>query len=81
MAGLLMALCLRQPDFGSAVVLLFLTFALLACGADRLPARRRFRGSVLAAWAVRFTWYRHVRIIAWREMSSIARSRISHFSR
>ncbi len=29
MAGVLMILCLKQPDFGSAMVLLFLTFALL----------------------------------------------------
>ncbi|MEI8259109.1 MAG: FtsW/RodA/SpoVE family cell cycle protein, partial [Deltaproteobacteria bacterium] len=29
MAGVLMALCLKQPDFGSSVVLLLLTFTLL----------------------------------------------------
>jgi len=29
MAGFLMVLCLKQPDFGSAVVLLFLTFTML----------------------------------------------------
>jgi cell division protein FtsW len=71
MAGLLMALCLRQPDFGSAVVLLFLTFALLFVAGARLGylLGAAFVGSLLAAWAVRFTWYRYVRIIAWREMS------------
>jgi len=29
MAGVLMLLCLKQPDFGSAIVLLFLTFTML----------------------------------------------------
>ncbi len=71
MAGLLMALCLKQPDFGSAVVLLFLTFALLFVAGARLGylLGAAMIGSLLAAWAVRFTWYRYVRIIAWREMA------------
>ncbi|HEY5961388.1 MAG TPA: FtsW/RodA/SpoVE family cell cycle protein, partial [Polyangiaceae bacterium] len=36
MAGGLMLLCLRQPDFGGAVVLLFLTFTLLFVAGARL---------------------------------------------
>ena len=35
--GVLMLLCLKQPDFGSAVVLLFLTFTLLFVAGARLP--------------------------------------------
>ena len=37
-----MVLCMKQPDFGGAVVLLFLTFTLLfvAGARRRLPARR-----------------------------------------
>jgi cell division protein FtsW len=71
MAGVLMALCLKQPDFGSAVVLLFLTFALLFVAGARLGylLGAAMVGSLLAAWAVRFTWYRYVRIIAWNNMA------------
>ena len=36
MAGFLMLLCLKQPDFGGAVVLLFLTFTLLFVAGARL---------------------------------------------
>ena len=36
MAGLLMLLCLRQPDFGGATVLLLLTFTLLFVAGARL---------------------------------------------
>jgi cell division protein FtsW len=71
MAGLLMLLCLKQPDFGSAVVLLFLTFALLFVAGARLGylLGAALVGAMFAAWAVRFTSYRWVRIIAWSNMS------------
>ena len=36
MAGFLMLLCLKQPDFGSAVVLLFLTFTMLFVAGARI---------------------------------------------
>jgi cell division protein FtsW len=70
MAGLLMLLCLMQPDFGGAIVLLFLTFALLFVAGARVGylLGAAIVGAIGAAWAVRFTWYRWVRIIAWRDM-------------
>lgn len=71
MAGFLMLLCLKQPDFGSAVVLLFLTFALLFVAGARLGylLGAAMVGTLFAAWAIRFTSYRYVRIIAWSNMS------------
>jgi cell division protein FtsW len=71
MAGFLMALCLKQPDFGGAVVLLFLTFALLFVAGARLGylLGAGMLGAVFAAWAVRFTSYRWERMLAWFNMS------------
>jgi cell division protein FtsW len=71
MAGLLMLLCMKQPDFGSAVVLLFLTFALLFVAGARLGylLGAALVGLMFAAWAVRFTNYRWVRLVAWSNMS------------
>ena len=71
MAGVLMLLCLKQPDFGSAVVLLFLTFALLFVAGARLGylLGAAMIGTLFAAWAIRFTSYRYVRFIAWSNMS------------
>ena len=59
MAGGLMLLCLRQPDFGGAIVLLFLTFTLLFVAGARLGYLLGVGivGSVLAAWLIRFTAY------------------------
>ena len=71
MAGVFMLLCLKQPDFGSAVVLLFLTFTLLfvagaqvgyILGASILGARRSARA------AIRFSAYRYARYLAWLNM-------------
>jgi cell division protein FtsW len=71
MAGFLMVLCLKQPDFGGAVVLLFLTFALLFVAGARLGylLGAAMLGAVFAAWAVRFTSYRWERMLAWFNMS------------
>ncbi len=71
MAGFLMVLCLKQPDFGGAVVLLFLTFALLFVAGARLGylLGAGMLGAVFAAWAVRFTSYRWERMLAWFNMS------------
>ncbi len=71
MAGFLMLLCLRQPDFGGAVVLLFLTFALLFVAGARLGylLGAGMLGALFAAWAVRFTSYRWERMLAWSNMS------------
>ncbi|HTQ07321.1 MAG TPA: putative lipid II flippase FtsW [Polyangiaceae bacterium] len=71
MAGFLMLLCLKQPDFGGAVVLLFLTFALLFVAGARLGylLGAGMLGALFAAWAVRFTSYRWERMLAWFNMS------------
>jgi cell division protein FtsW len=71
MAGFLMILCLKQPDFGGAVVLLFLTFALLFVAGARLGylLGAAMLGAVFAAWAVRFTSYRWERMLAWFNMA------------
>lgn len=71
MAGFLMLLCLKQPDFGGAVVLLFLTFTLLFVAGARLGYLLLVAmiGFGLAAWLVRFKAYRWERMLAWFNMS------------
>jgi cell division protein FtsW len=71
MAGGLMLLCLKQPDFGGAVVLLFLTFTLLFVAGARLGYLLGVAmiGALAAAWLVRFTSYRWERMLAWFNMS------------
>jgi cell division protein FtsW len=71
MAGLLMVLCLKQPDFGGATVLLLLTFTLLFVAGARLGylLGAAMLGVVFAAWAVRFTPYRWERMLAWFNMA------------
>jgi cell division protein FtsW len=68
--GMLMLLCLKQPDFGSAVVLLLLTLAMLFVAGVRLP---HILGSVLTfaaagAALVRFSAYRWGRFMSWVDM-------------
>jgi cell division protein FtsW len=71
MAGVLMLLCMKQPDFGGASVLLFLTFTLLFVAGARLGylLGAGMLGAVLAVWAVRFTAYRWERMLAWFNMA------------
>lgn len=71
MAGMLMLLCLKQPDFGGAVVLLFLTFTMLFVAGARLGYLLGIAmlGAVFAGWAVRFTSYRWERMLAWFNMN------------
>ncbi len=71
MAGALMLLCLKQPDFGGASVLLFLTFTLLFVAGVRLGylLGAAMLGAVFAVWAVRFTSYRWERMLAWFNMN------------
>jgi cell division protein FtsW len=70
MVGLLMALCLKQPDFGSAVVLFVLTMALLFIAGARLP--HLIGTTTLFATAgvilIRVSEYRFGRILAWFNM-------------
>src|SRR5690606_1426083 len=73
MAGLLVLLCMKQPDFGGASVLLFLTFAMLFVAGARLGylLGALMLGAAFAAWAVRFTPYRWERIQAWFNMAEL----------
>lgn len=70
MAGALMVLCLQQPDFGSAVVLLLLTFILLFVAGARVSYLLALSaaGALAAAWLVRFKAYRWDRMLAWLNM-------------
>jgi cell division protein FtsW len=69
-AGLLMILCLKQPDFGGAVVLLALTFTMLFVAGARLHwlVLVSMMGSLAGYWLVRFRAYRWDRIMAWWDM-------------
>lgn len=71
MAGFLMVLCLKQPDFGGATVLLLLTFTMLFVAGARLGylLGAAMLGALFAAWAVRFTPYRWERMLAWFNMA------------
>jgi cell division protein FtsW len=70
MAAVLMLLCLKQPDFGGAVVLLFLTFILLFVAGARVSYLLALSavGALAAAWLVRFKAYRWERMLAWLHM-------------
>src|SRR5438093_4715940 len=69
-AGLFMVLCMKQPDFGSAVVLLLLTFTMLFVAGAKVGylLGGTIIGGVLAAAAVRFKEYRYERYLAWLHM-------------
>jgi cell division protein FtsW len=69
-AAALMLLCLKQPDFGGAVVLLLLTFALLFVAGARLGYLLGLSliGALGAYWLVRFRAYRWERMLAWLHM-------------
>jgi cell division protein FtsW len=71
-AGIFMLLCLKQPDFGSAVVLLLLTFTLLFVAGARVGyiLGASILASMLAVIAVRFSAYRYLRYIAWLDMDA-----------
>lgn len=71
MAGALMLLCLKQPDFGGAVVLLFLTFTLLFVAGAPLGYLLlvAILGLASAAWLVRVENYRWERMLAWLNMA------------
>jgi cell division protein FtsW len=70
MAATLMVLCLKQPDFGGAVVLLLLTFTLLFVAGARISYLLALSavGALAAAWLVRFRAYRWERMLAWLHM-------------
>jgi cell division protein FtsW len=66
----LMLLCLEQPDFGGAVVLLLLTFVLLFVAGAKVSYLLALSavGALGAAWLVRFRAYRWERMLAWLHM-------------
>lgn len=71
MAGGLVLICMKQPDFGSAAVLMFLTFAMLFVAGARISylMGAAALGATFAVWAVRFTEYRWERMVAWFNMA------------
>jgi len=71
-AGVLMLLCLKQPDFGSAVVLLFLTFTMLFVAGAKVPYIAAFTMLMAlgAVVAVKSANYRYARYVAWIDMDA-----------
>jgi cell division protein FtsW len=69
-AGVFMLLCLRQPDFGSAVVLLLLTFTMLFVAGAKVGyiLGASIVGGAFGAAAIRFREYRYERYLAWVHM-------------
>jgi cell division protein FtsW len=70
MAGFLMFLCLRQPDFGSAVVLLFLTFTMLFVAGAKLGylLGGSIAGVLIGIGLIFSRSYRVARYLAWLDM-------------
>lgn len=71
-AGVFMVLCMKQPDFGSAVVLLLLTFTMLFVAGARVGyiLGASILGSAFAVIAVRSREYRYERYLAWLDMEA-----------
>jgi cell division protein FtsW len=71
MAGVLMLLCLKQPDFGGALVLLLLTFTLLFVAGAPLGylLGAMILGAGAGAWLIRSKAYRWERVLAWFNMA------------
>ncbi|HEY3820561.1 MAG TPA: putative lipid II flippase FtsW [Polyangiaceae bacterium] len=69
-AGVYMLLCLKQPDFGSAVVLLLLTFTMLFIAGAKVGyiLGASILGAAFGAAAIRFKEYRYERYLAWLHM-------------
>jgi cell division protein FtsW len=69
-AGIFMVLCMKQPDFGSAVVLLLLTFTMLFVAGAKVGyiLGASILGGAFGAAAIRFREYRYERYLAWLNM-------------
>jgi cell division protein FtsW len=69
-AGTFMLLCMKQPDFGSAVVLLLLTFTMLFVAGAKVGyiLGASLLGTAFGAIAIRFREYRYERYLAWIHM-------------
>jgi cell division protein FtsW len=72
MAGILVLLCLKQPDFGSAVVLVFLTFTMIFVAGANLGylATGTVVGGIGAFLLVRLQEYRWRRILAFIDLDA-----------
>jgi cell division protein FtsW len=70
--SVLIVLCMKQPDFGSSIVLLFLTFTMLFVAGARLPYIAAFTMllGLGAAALVRFSDYRSARVLAFTDMDN-----------
>jgi cell division protein FtsW len=79
MAGVLMLLCLKQPDFGGALVLLLLTFTMLFVAGARLGylLGAMILGAAVGAWLIRSKAYRWERVLAWFNMAEHRQSVMS----
>lgn len=69
-AGIFMFLCMKQPDFGSAVVLLLLTFTMLFVAGAKVGyiLGASILGGVFAAVSIMSKEYRYQRYLAWMNM-------------
>ena len=69
-AGVFMFLCMKQPDFGSAVVLLLLTFTMLFVAGAKVGyiLGASILGGVFAAVSILSKQYRYERYLAWQNM-------------
>lgn len=72
MAGFLMLLCLKQPDFGSGVVLMLLTFTMMFIAGAKVGyiMLAILLGSLAGAVIVRTKEYRWQRVVAWMDMEA-----------
>jgi cell division protein FtsW len=69
-AGVYMLLCLKQPDFGSAVVLLLLTFTMLFVAGAKVGyiLGASILGGIFGVAEIAFREYRYERYLAWWHM-------------
>jgi cell division protein FtsW len=69
-AGVYMLLCLKQPDFGSAVVLLLLTFTMLFVAGAKVGyiLGASILGAAFGVAEIAFREYRYERYLAWWHM-------------
>lgn len=69
-AGLFMFLCMKQPDFGSSVVLLLLTFTMLFVAGAKVGyiLGASILGGVFGAISIMSKVYRYERYLAWLNM-------------
>ncbi|MBX3192317.1 MAG: putative lipid II flippase FtsW [Labilithrix sp.] len=69
-AGIFMFLCMKQPDFGSAVVLLLLTFTMLFVAGAKVGyiLGASIFGGVFGAISIMSKQYRYERYLAWMNM-------------